>query len=99
MTDTIWTKTFILLCAAQLLCYAQHFMLAPVLPLFLTQLGAAPFVVGIVLACFAITSVIVRPLVGHWADRSSEAGVMISWLLFQAASIFRFFIPFILATG
>ena len=99
MTDTIWTKTFILLCAAQLLGYAQHFMLAPVLPLFLTQLGAAPFVVGIVLACFAITSVIVRPLVGHWADRWSEAGVMISGLLFQAASIFLCFIPFIPATA
>ena len=97
--DTIWTRTFILLCAAQLLGYAQHFMLAPVLPLFLTQLGAAPFVIGIVLACFAVTSVIVRPLVGHWADRSSEAGVMISGLLFQAASIFLCFIPFIPATA
>jgi len=99
MTDTLWTKTFILLCAAQLLGYAQHFMLAPVLPLFLTQLGASPFVVGIVLACFAVTSVIVRPLVGHWADRWSEAGVMISGLLFQAASIFLCFIPFIPATA
>lgn len=97
--DTIWTRTFILLCASQLLGYAQHFMLAPVLPLFLTQLGAAPFVVGLVLACFAVTSVIVRPLVGHWADRSSEAGVMIAGLLFQAASIFLCFMPFIPAAA
>ena len=97
--DTIWTRTFMLLCAAQLFGYAQHFMLAPVLPLFLTELGAAPFVVGIVLACFAITSVLVRPLVGHWADQSSEAGVMISGLLFQAVSIFLCFIPFIPATA
>ncbi len=97
--DTIWTRTFVLLCASQLLGYAQHFMLAPVLPLFLTQLGAAPFVVGLVLACFAVTSVIVRPLVGHWADHSSEAGVMIAGLLFQAASIFFCFIPFIPAAA
>jgi MFS family permease len=95
MTDTIWTKTFILLCAAQLLGYAQHFMLAPVLPLYVTQLGGSPVVVGIVLACFAVTSVIVRPLVGHWADRWSEAGVMISGLCFQAVSIFFCFIPFV----
>ncbi|MGZ8426031.1 MAG: MFS transporter [Candidatus Binatia bacterium] len=99
MADTIWTKTFIFLCAAQLLGYAQHFMLAPVLPLFLTQLGASPFVVGIVLACFAVTSVVVRPLVGHWADRWSEAGVMIAGLLFQAVSIFLCFIPFVPATA
>ena len=71
--DTIWTKTFILLCAAQLLGYAQHFMLAPVLPLYVTQLGGSPLVVGAVLSCFAVTSVIVRPLVGHWVDRWSEA--------------------------
>jgi MFS family permease len=98
MTDTIWTKTFILLCAAQLLGYAQHFMLAPVLPLYITQLGGSPFVVGLVLSCFAVSSVIVRPMVGHWADRWSEAGVMISGLLFQAASIFLCFIPMIPAT-
>ncbi|HSQ11875.1 MAG TPA: MFS transporter [Candidatus Deferrimicrobium sp.] len=99
MADTIWTKTFILLCAVQLLGYAQHFMLAPVLPLFLTQLGAPPVVVGIVLACFAVTSVVVRPLVGHWADRWSEAGVMIAGLLFQAVSIFLCFIPFVPAAA
>ena len=58
MTATIWTKTFILLCAAQLLGYAQHMMLAPVLPLYLTQLGGSPSVVGLVLACFAVTSVV-----------------------------------------
>jgi MFS family permease len=95
----LWTKTFVLLCAAQLLGYAQHFMLAPVLPLYLTQLGGSPSVVGIVLACFAVASVMVRPVVGHWADRWSESGVMIAGLLFQAASIFLCFIPFIPAAA
>ena len=98
-SDTIWTKTFILLCASQLLGYAQHFMLAPVLPLYVTQLGGSPVVVGIVLACFAVASVIVRPVVGHWADRWSEAGVMISGLIFQATTIFLCFIPFVPAAA
>jgi MFS family permease len=97
--DRIWSRTFILLCASQLLGYAQHFMLAPVLPLYVTQLGGSPIVVGIVLACFAITSVVVRPLVGHWADRWSEAGVMILGLVFQALAIFLCFIPFIPAAA
>src|SRR5258705_4400000 len=91
-SDTIWTRTFLLLCAAQFLGYAQHSMLNPVFPLYVTQLGGSPLVVGLVLACFAATSVIVRPLVGHWADRWSEAGVMIGGLLFQGASIFLCFI-------
>ena len=93
--DSIWTKTFLLLCGAQFLGYAQHSMLAPVLPLYVTQLGGSPFVVGMVLACFAASSVVIRPMVGHWCDRWSEAGVMISGMLFQAASIFICFIPFV----
>lgn len=98
-SETIWSKTFILLCTAQFLAYSQHFMLAPVLPLYVTQLGGSPFVVGVVLACFAVSSVVVRPIVGHWADRWSEAGVMISGALFQAASVFLCFIPFIPAAA
>jgi MFS family permease len=68
-------------------------MLAPVLPLYVTQLGGSAFMVGLVLAAFAVASVIVRPLAGHWADRWSDAGVMISGLLFQGASILLCFIP------
>jgi MFS family permease len=97
--ESIWTRTFMLLCGAQFLGYAQHSVLTPILPLYVTQqLGGSPFIVGIVLACFAATSVIVRPLVGHWADRWSETGVMIAGLLFQGASIFLCFIPFVGAT-
>jgi MFS family permease len=94
-SDTLWNKTFLLLCSAQFLGYAQHAMLSPVLPLYVTQLGGSPFVVGMVLACFAASSVIVRPLVGHWCDRWSEAKVMISGLVFQGASILICFIPFV----
>jgi MFS family permease len=91
--DSIWTPTFMLLCGSQFLGYAQHSMLAPILPLYVTQLGGSPLIVGLVLACFAASSVIVRPLAGHWADRWSEPGVMISGLLFQGVSIFLCVIP------
>jgi MFS family permease len=94
-SDSLWTRTFVLLCGAQFFGYAQHAMLAPVLPLYVTQLGGSAFVVGLALAAFAVASVLVRPLAGHWADRWSDAGVMISGLLFQGASIFLCFIPLI----
>lgn len=84
-----------LLCGAQFLGYAQNAMLAPILPLYVTQLGGSPFIVGLVLACFAATSVIVRPLVGHWADRWSEAGVMIAGLLFQGTTIVLCLLPWV----
>jgi MFS family permease len=92
-TDSIWTRTFTLLCCAQFLGYAQHFMLTPTLPLYITHLGGSPFVVGLVIACFAATSVVLRPLIGYWSDRWNEVAVMVSGLLFQSATIFLCFIP------
>lgn len=84
---SIWSRTFALLCLAQVFGYAQHFMLQPALPLYITQLGGTPFTVGVVLASFAITSVIIRPLMGHWADRWGEAKVMFYGMLLQGASV------------
>jgi len=97
-SGSIWTPAFALLCLAQLLGYAQHAILTPTFPLYVTQLGGSPFVVGLVLACFAVTSVIVRPIVGHWADRWNEAGVMISGLLFLGASNLLCLVPLVEAT-
>jgi MFS family permease len=93
--ESIWTRTFLLLCSAQFLGYAQHAVLTPVLPLYVIHLGGSPFMVGLVLAAFAATSVVVRPVVGHWADRWNEAGVMVSGLIFQGVGIFFCFIPFV----
>ena len=62
--QTIWSRTFILLCCAQFFGSAQHALLQPTFPLFITSHGGSPFQVGIVLACFAVTSVIFRPLIG-----------------------------------
>jgi MFS family permease len=96
--DSIWTPTFTLLCLAQFLGYAQHSILTPTFPLYVMQLGGSPFVVGLVLGSFAVTSVIVRPVIGHWADRWSETGVMISGLFFLGASLLLCFVPFVEAT-
>jgi MFS family permease len=92
-SDSIWTRTFALLCLAQIFGYAQHFMLQPALPLYITQLGGTPFTVGVVLASFAVTSVIIRPVMGHWADRWGEAQVMLYGMLLQGASVLLCLFP------
>ena len=92
-SDPLWTRAFVLLCIVQFLGYAQHFVLQPTIPIYVTHLGASPFVVGLVMASFAATSMLLRPLVGYWSDRWSEAGVMISGLLIQAASVLLCFVP------
>lgn len=90
---SLWTRTFILLCCAQFFGSSQHALLQPTFPLYITSLGGSPFQVGIVLACFAVTSVVFRPLIGAWADRWSEPGVSICGLSLLSAAVLFCFIP------
>lgn len=95
---TLWTRSFILLCCAQFFGSSQHALLQPTFPLYITALGGTPVQVGLVLACFATTSVVFRPLIGAWADRWSEPGVSICGLSLLSAAVFICFIPFGAAT-
>jgi MFS family permease len=94
---TLWTSTFALLCIVQLLGYAQQAMLNPTVPLYITQLGGSPFVVGLAISSFAATSVIARPFVGYWSDRRSECGVLGVGLVMLAVSMLLCFFPFVIA--
>ena len=67
--QSLWTPVFTLLCCAQFFGSAQHALLQPTFPLYITSLGGTPFKVGLVLACFAVTRVVFRPIIGGWADR------------------------------
>jgi MFS family permease len=97
-SQSLWTPTFALLCCAQFFGSAQHALLQPTFPLYITSLGGTPFKVGLVLACFAVTSVVFRPLIGGWADIWSETGVLICGLFLLSAAVFFCFIPFAEAT-
>jgi len=72
--------------------------LQPTFPLYITTLGGTPFKVGLVIACFAVTSVIFRPVIGGWADNWSEVGVLICGLLLLSTAVTFCFIPFAEAT-
>lgn len=91
--NTLWTRTFILVCTAQFFGSSQHALLQPTFPLYITSLGGTPFQVGLVLAGFAVTSVVFRPLIGGWADSWSEAGVSMCGLALLSAAVFLCFIP------
>jgi MFS family permease len=97
-SQSLWTPVFALLCCAQFFGSAQHALLQPTFPLYITSLGGTPFEVGLVLACFAVTSVVFRPLIGGWADQWSEAGVSVCGLALLSAAVLFCFIPFAGAT-
>src|SRR4029077_20235839 len=91
--ESIWTRAFALLCFAEFLGYAQHAVLQPSFPLYITHLGGSPVIVGLVIASFGVLSVLSRPILGYWADRWSITGVMILGFLMQAVSLFVMFYP------
>jgi MFS family permease len=92
-SPVLWTPTFALICGAQFFGSAQHALLQPTFPLYITALGGTPFQVGLVLACFAVTSVTFRPLIGGWADQWSEAGVSVWGLALLSVAVLICFIP------
>src|SRR3972149_1546336 len=96
--ESIWSGALALLCFDEFVGYALHAVLQATFPLYITHLGGAPLVVGLVIASFGVTSVISRPILGYWADRWSVTGVMILGFVAQAASLSLCLIPFAGAT-
>ncbi len=95
-SDNIWTRTFLILCLAEFLGYAHNALLTPTLPLYVIQLGGSPFLFGVILASFSVTSVFLRPLIGSWADSWSYAGILSIGASLLGLSVLIYLFPFTL---
>ncbi len=93
--ETIWTRTFVFLCLAEFLGYAHNALLTPTIPLYVTHLGGSPFVVGVMLAAFSVTSVFLRPFIGYWADHWSYIGVLALGTFVMGLSVLLYLIPLV----
>ena len=87
------TKRFALLCVAMFLGYANQWVLTPIIPLYVHDLGGSTFVAGLVLLAFAVPSFTARPFIGHLADRWSAAGVLASGLALLATGTLLCLVP------
>jgi MFS family permease len=72
----LWSRGFVLLCLATMLCYCSNYLAAVTLPLFVENLGGSPVLAGLVFTSFSVTSFILRPLIGHLADTWSVRGTL-----------------------
>ncbi|MBI3918230.1 MAG: hypothetical protein HY322_14635 [Betaproteobacteria bacterium] len=77
---SLFTRPFILLCVAMFLGYANQWVLTPVIPLYVDDLGGSAFLAGLALLAFSVPSFTVRPFVGRVADRWNAAGVLVSMI-------------------
>ena len=91
--SSLATRPFLLLCAAMFLGYANQWVLTPIIPLYVEDLGGSAFVAGLALLAFSVPSFGVRPLVGYVADRSSAAGVLLAGLALLATGTLLFLLP------
>lgn len=87
------TKPFVLLCLAMFLGYANQWVLTPIIPLYVQDMGGSAFMAGLVLLAFAVPSFTIRPVLGGIADRWSAAGVLTIGLALVAAGTSLFLVP------
>ncbi len=67
---TLWLASFTL--------FFSFFLLLPTLPLFLRRLGMSDGAIGVIMGCFAITSMLLRPWTGWAADRWGRRPFMLA---------------------
>ena len=90
----LWTKDFILICIAQLAVSTSFFATSTVLPIFLeAQLGIAGLLLGITVACYTITTILFRPLVGYLLDHWGRKIIYLPSYFFFG--LLFFFYPFV----
>jgi MFS family permease len=76
-----------------LACYGSHYLIVPVLPLYVTESGASTFAAGLIFAAFSVTSFILRPLLGKLSDSWSVGGVLLIGALILGVCGLAFLIP------
>ena len=84
--DRIFSRSFSLAILANLFSFTSMYLLLATLPLYVVAIGGTVSDAGIVLACFTLTAVIVRPLIGRLSDRRSKKAIMLAGAVVLAAS-------------
>lgn len=85
--ERLWTRDYIFVCVASFLMAFSFFLLVPTLPFFLrATFGIGRTMVGVVLSCYVVAVLSIRPLAGFIADTLPRKRVyMTAYLLFAAA--------------
>ena len=67
--DTLWTQSFVSACFANFLLFFAFYLLLPILPLYLIEVfGASRSAVGIILSCYTLAALAIRPVSGFVLD-------------------------------
>lgn len=97
--DRLFTRDYIFVCIAAFMMSFSFFILVPTLPLYLKDtFGIGQALVGVVLSCYVVAVLSVRPMAGFVADTLPRKSVyIISYAIFVASFLGYFFITQTLA--
>lgn len=97
--DRLFTRDYIFVCIASFLMSFSFFILVPTLPLYLSDtFDIGQSMVGVVLSCYVIAVLSVRPLAGFVADTLPRKSVyIVAYAIFVATFLGYFFITQTLA--
>ena len=84
--DRIFSRNFSLATLANLFSFTSMYLLLATLPLYVVAIGGSVSDAGIVLACFTLTAVILRPWIGRLSDRRAKKGIMLAGAVITAVS-------------
>ena len=87
--DKLFTRNYILVCLSAFLMSFSFFILVPTLPLYLKDtFGISQTLVGVVLSCYVIAVLSVRPIAGFVADTLPRKSVYVAaYAIFVPAKI------------
>lgn len=87
--ERLWSGAYVLVCIASFLTSFSFYLLVPTLPFYLvSQLGVEQGMVGVLLSCYVVAVLCVRPFAGCVADIFPRKKVyIISYLLFTLAFV------------
>ncbi|MBO7261566.1 MAG: MFS transporter [Alistipes sp.] len=97
--DRLFTRDYIFVCIAAFMMSFSFFILVPTLPMYLKDtFGISPALVGVVLSCYVIAVLSIRPMTGFIADTLPRKKVyIVSYAIFVASFLGYFFITQTLA--
>ena len=86
MTDTLLNRNFVLVATGNFFLFLSFYALMPLLPFYLTeQFSADGTAVGLVLSCYMVSCIVIRPYCGYLLDTMNRRPVYIlSYLIFSA---------------
>jgi len=77
-TKRLWTKSFILLIAANFAVYVSFYMLIPALPVYIKEITGKDALTGLAMGVFLLAAVLFRPFAGRLIDTGKRKGIFLS---------------------